>query len=193
MRFSHLRQLEIKLGLGFGLLFLCMVGILGANFVVTTRYEAITANLINHLYPARQQVRGIAILQLSLDSIGARYVLSYDPQQQTQLLKTYQQEVQELRTAIATANTLADTPVQRIALSDFTQYFFGYGGYYASNQEIFAQKQAGQLLGASDAYAQSPILSTVQQDINTYIGVIDGEIAQAQADELANARLNQIL
>ncbi|MEO8971569.1 MAG: diguanylate cyclase, partial [Ktedonobacteraceae bacterium] len=30
-------------------------------------------------------------------------------------------------------------------------------------------------------------------DINTYIGVIDGEIAQAQADELANARLNQIL
>ncbi|HLX39574.1 MAG TPA: diguanylate cyclase [Ktedonobacteraceae bacterium] len=193
MRFSHLRQLEIKLVLGFGLLFLSMVMTLGINLAVTTHYEAITNRLVNHLYPARQQVQEIARLQVSLDSIGARYVLSYDSQQQTQLLKTYQQQVQELRTAIAAANTLADTPTQREALFDFTQYFFGPGGYYASNQEIFAQKQAGQLLTASDAYANNAILPTIQQDINIYTGVVDGEIAQEQAEVLADARLNQLL
>ncbi|HVB21959.1 MAG TPA: diguanylate cyclase [Ktedonobacteraceae bacterium] len=193
MHFSRLRQLEFKLVLGFGLLFLCMVLTLGANLVVTTRYEAITDRLINHLYPARQQGREIVRLQLSLDSTGARYVLSYDPQQQTQLLKTYQQQVQELRTALVLANVLADTATQRNALFDFTQYFFGPGGYYASSQDIFVQKRAGQDLAASEAYARSPILPTIQQDINIYTGVVDQEIAQEEADESAVAQLSKIL
>lgn len=193
MHFSRLRQLECKLSLGFGLLFLSMVVILGANLVATTQHEAITDRLINHLYPARQQAQEVARLELSLDSIGARYVLSYDPQQQTQLLNTYRQQVQELRTAVALAHVLADTPAQRNALFDFTQYFFGTGGYVASNQDIFAQKQAGQLLAASDAYARSPILPTIQQDIKLYTDVVDREIAQEQSDEVAVARLNQLL
>ena len=190
---SHLRQLEYKLGLGFGLLFLSMVVILGANLIATTRHEAITDRLINHLYPARQQAEEIARLELVLDATGARYVLSYDPQQQTQLLKTYQQDAQTLRTAVALANRLADTSAQRNALFDLTQYFFGPGGYDASNQEIFAQKQAGQLLAASEAYARSPILSIIQQDIHIYTSVVDQEIAQVQSEESAVARLNQIL
>jgi diguanylate cyclase (GGDEF)-like protein/putative nucleotidyltransferase with HDIG domain len=185
--------LELKLGFGFGILFLCMVVTLGANLVATTQYKAITDRLINHLYLARQQAREIARLELALDSLGARYVLSYDPQQQVQLLQTYQQNAQQLRAAIASANALADTPAQRNALFDLTQYFFGNGGYYASNQQIFAQKRAGQVLTASDSYAQNPILPVIQQDIQTYTAVVDSEIAREEADQSAVAWLAQIL
>lgn len=193
MRFSHLRQLELKLGFGFGILFLCMVVTLGANLASTTRHEAITTRLINHLYPARQQAQEIVRLELALDSLGARYILSYDPQQQVQLLQTYQQNAQQLRTVIASANALSDTPAQRDALFDLTQYFFGDGGYYDSNQQIFVQKQAGQVLTASDTYARNPIFPTIQQDIQTYTDVVDHEIAQEQADESVVAGLAQIL
>ena len=193
MRLFHLHQLEYKLGLGFGLLFLCMIVTLSINLVATIRHEAITDRLIDHLYPARTQAQNIARLELALDSTGARYILSYDPQQQKQLLITYHQEAQQLRTAVASANALADTSAQRNALFDFSQYFFGDGGYYASNQDIFAQKQASQVLTASDEYADSPLLPTIQQDIKTYTDVVDHEIAQEQTDEVTVARLNQLL
>ncbi len=193
MHFSPLRQLEIKLGLGFGLLFLSMIVILGVNLIATSIHQDTTNRLIDHLYPARQQVQEISRLESALDSNGARYILSYDPQQQKQLLQTYHQETQTLWKALALAYTLADTPEQRTAIVDFKQYFFGVGGYYASNQQIFAQKQAGQNLTASDAYAQSPIFPTLQQDIQLYTDVVDNEISQEQARESQVAALVRLL
>jgi diguanylate cyclase (GGDEF)-like protein len=193
MRFSPLRQLEIKLVLGFGILFLCMIGMLGANLAATTRQQANTALLINHLYPAREAAQDISKLESSLDAHGARYILSYDPHQEAQLLQTYQQEVQALKAAITRATLLADTQAQRNALYDLSQYFFGDGGFYASSQQIFAQKQAGQQLTASDAYAQSPILPTIQQDIQLYTSVVDHEISLQQAQESQDASMVRIL
>jgi diguanylate cyclase (GGDEF)-like protein len=193
MRFSPLRQLEIKLGLGFGILFLCMVAMLVTNIAATSSQQAITDRLIDHLYPAREQAQEMSRLVLVLDSDGARYILSYDPQQETQLLQTYQQEALALRATIRRADTLADTPQQRGALDDFSQYFFGNGGYYASSQQIFAQKQIGEQLTASDAYAQSPILPTIQQDIQQYTGIVDQEILQEQTREAQVAGLIRIL
>lgn len=190
MLFSLFRQMKPThlLYLGFGLMLLCIVVTAGANLVAATQHLTNTALLIDHLYPARQSAQVIVRLTLAIDDEGAQYILSYDPHQEAQLLQTYQQNVQALRVAIAQATVLADTPQQHVALVDFTQYFFGGGGYYEDNQSAFAQKQTGQLLAASDHYVNSPFLPTIQHDMQIYTNVVEGEIAQADAREnvLAN-------
>src|SRR6202049_1867420 len=136
MPFSFHRQLKLVhlVRLGFALMLLCMMVTFSANLVADTRYQATTDRLIDHLLPARSNAKEIARLALVIDDTGAWYVLSNDPAQQAQLLQTYQQDAQALRVALSSAATMADTAEQRSALSDFTYYFFGSGGYYDSQQ-----------------------------------------------------------
>jgi diguanylate cyclase (GGDEF)-like protein len=195
MRFPALRYMKLThlLRLGFGLMLLCMIGTFGANLVANTQHQAITDRLIHHIYPARQQANIIVRLTLSIDDNGAWYVLSHSPQQQALLLQSYQQEVQALRLALAQALALADTPAQRSALDDLTQFFFGIGGYYATNQQIFAQKKANQDLTAGDSYVRSPFLSVIQHDMQIYTDEVEREITQQDAWENSLARLVQFL
>ena len=157
MCLSLFRQLKLvhRLGFGFGLLLLCMMLTLGVNLAANTQHQVITDRLIDHLYPARSEANRILRLTLTIDDNGAQYLLSYDPHQQAQLLRTYQQDVQALRVAVAKLTAIADTPEQRSAMDDFTQFFFGNGGYYALNQQAFAQNRAGQELTARDSYAHA--------------------------------------
>ena len=189
MPFSFHRQPKLVhlVRLGFALMLLCMITIFSANLVANTQYEATTNRLIDHLYPARDQAHEIARLALAIDDTGAWYVLSRDPVQQAQLLQTYQQDAQALRVALSSATTMADTAEQRSALSDFTYYFFGNGGYYESQQAFaFAQKRAGQDLLASQNYVKNPFLSSFQDDIRVYTDVVNREIARE------DARLNSV-
>jgi len=181
MRLPPSRRLKLTLGLGFGLMFLCLVVTLAANLAASIRYQSLTDDLIDHDYPARQIASTIDQQVLTIDDNGAWYVLSNDPAQQAQLLHTYQQQVQALRATIAQATALADTQTQRNALFDFTLYYFGNGGYLASNQQAFAQKQAHQILTASDSYARSPFLEVVQQDIQVYADAVGVEIQRENA------------
>jgi len=191
MLFSRFRQLKLihLLRLGFGLMLLCMMVTLGANLIATNEHQTITDRLIDHLYPARKQAGDVTNLLLTIDNEAAWYILSHDQHQQAQLLQTYQQDVQSLREGLARATAMADTPGQRDALIDFTQYFFGDGGYYATNQVAFAQKQAGQQLTASDNYVRSPFLVLIQHDIHVYVIVVEREIAQEDAAQDALATL----
>jgi len=195
MCLSLFRQLKLvhRLGFGFGLLLLCMMLTLGVNLAANTQHQVITDHLIDHLYPARSEANRILRLALTIDDNGAQYLLSYDPHQQAQLLQTYQQDVQALRVAVAKLTVLADTPEQRSAMDDFTQFFFGNGGYYALNQQAFAQNRAGQELTASDSYAHNPFLPTIRNDIQVYVNVVDREIIQKGAEQEWLARLVQFL
>ncbi|HLX58935.1 MAG TPA: diguanylate cyclase, partial [Ktedonobacteraceae bacterium] len=189
MPFSSHRQLKLVhlVRLGFGLLLLCMIVTFSANLVADTQYNATTDRLIDHLYPARNQAKEIGRLALAIDDTGALYILSRNPAQQAQLLQTYQQDAQALRVALSAATAMADTAEQRSALSDFTYYFFGDGGYYESQQAFaFAQKRAGQDLLASQNYVNNPFLSSFQADIQVYTDVVNSEIAQG------DARLNSV-
>lgn len=181
------------LAFGFGLILLCMTLALGTDMATSTRQATITDRLVNHLYPARRQVHEIARLVLALDDEGAWYILSHDPHQQAQLLHNYQQDVQLLHEAIAKATALADTSGQRDALAQFTHSFFGTGGYYEDNQQAFAQKQAGQERAADNNYVHSPFLPTIQYYTQVYDGVVEQEIAWAEADEDSAARLVRVL
>ena len=122
------------------LLMVCMMLTLGVNLAANTQHQVITDRLIDHLYPARSEANRILRLALTIDDNGAQYLLSYDPHQQSQLLQTYQQDVQGLRVAVAKLTAIADTPEQRSAMEDFTQFFFGNGGYYALNQQALPSK-----------------------------------------------------
>jgi diguanylate cyclase (GGDEF)-like protein len=189
MPFSFHRQLKLVhlVRLGFALMLLCMMVTFSANLVANTQYQATTDRLIGHLFPARSQAKEIARLALAIDDTGALYVLSNDPTQQAQLLQTYQQDAQALRVALSSAATMADTAEQRSALSDFTYYFFGNGGYYDSQQAFaFAQKRAGQDHLARENYVHNPFLSSFQDDIQVYTDVVNREIAQE------DARLNSV-
>src|SRR2546427_4087180 len=158
MPFSSHRQLKLVhlVRLGFALMLLCMIVTFSANLVANTQYQATTDRLIDHLFPARSQANEIARLVLAIDDTGAWYILSHDPRQQAQLLQTYQKDAQALRVALSSATKMADTAEQRSALSDFTYYFFGEGGYYDSQQAFaFAQKRAGQDLLASQNYVKN--------------------------------------
>ncbi len=190
--FRHMKLTHL-LRLGFGLMLLCMIGTFGANLVANTQYQTSTNRLIDHIYPARQQAQSILTLTLSIDDDGAWYVLSHSPQQQAQLLQNYQQEVQALRVALVQATALADTPAQRSALNDLQQFFFGPGGYYSTNQQIFAQKKANQDLTAGDSYVRSPFLSVIQQDMQIYTNTVNQEITQEDNLEASLAQLVQFL
>ena len=194
MPFSSHRQLKLVhlVRLGFALLLLCMMVTFSANLVANTQYQATTDRLIDHLFPARRQANEIARLALAIDDTGAWYVLSHNPRQQAQLLQTYQKDVQALRVALSSATTMADTAEQRAALSDFTYYFFGDGGYYDS-QQSFAQKRAGQDLIASENYVNNPFLSSFQDDIQIYTDVVNREIAQEDARQNALTTLVRFL
>ena len=195
MLFSALRRVKLthQLGFGFGLMLLLMVVTLGANLAASTQQQAITVRLINHLYPARLQAHEIIRLALAIDDNGAWYVLTHNSHQQEQLLQSYQQEAQALRAAVAKATALADTPGQRGALVDFTQYFFGSGGYIATNQQAFSEKLAGQDLTAGDSFVGSPFLPDIQLDMQVYTDVVEREIKQAVASGDAVARQVQLL
>ncbi|MDQ2906328.1 MAG: bifunctional diguanylate cyclase/phosphodiesterase [Ktedonobacteraceae bacterium] len=195
MRFSALRPMKLpqQLGVGFGLMLLCMVLTLGANLAASSQQQAITHHLIYHLYPARWQAHEIIKLTLAIDDDVARYLLSHIPGQQADLLNTYQQEARDLRVAVASATSLTDTAEQRAILADFIQSFFGTGGYYASNQEVFNLTQASQAVTANEVYATSPFLATAHQDMQTYIDVVEVEIKQEEANENGITRLVQFL
>ena len=195
MSFPAFRQMKLPhlLRLGFGLMLLCMIGTFGANLVANTQYQASTDRLIDHIYPARKQAYSIETLTFSIDDDGAWYILSHSPQQRTLLLQNYQQEVQALRVALVQATALADTPAQRSALNDLQQFFFGPGGYYSTNQQIFAQKKANQDLSAGDSYVRSPFLSVIQRDMQIYIDVVNHEIIEENLLEDSLARLVQFL
>ncbi len=193
MLFSLFRQRKLThlLYLGFSLMLLCIVVTGGANLVANRQHLSNTDRLIDRLYPARQSAQSVVRLMLAIDDSGAQYILSHNPQQQAQLLQTYQEDVKALRVAIAQSTVLADTPQQRAVLDDFMQYFFGSGGYYDDNQSAFAQKEDGQQLTASDNYVDSPFIPTMQNDMQIYSSVVDGEIAQAGAKE--NMLANMVL
>ncbi len=195
MRFPTFRQMKLThlLRLGFGLMLLCMIGTFGANLVANTQYQASTDRLIDHIYPARQQAHSIVTLMFSIDDDGAWYILSHSPQQQALLLQNYQQEVRAFRVALVQSAALADTSAQRSALNDLQQFFFGPGGYYSTNQQIFAQKKANQDLSAGDSYVRSPFLSIIQQDMQIYLNVVNHEITQEDMLEDSLARLVRFL
>jgi len=191
MLFSLLRQLKFTrlLSLGFGLMLLCIVATVGTNLAANTQHLANSDLIIDHLYPSHKSAEFIVRLTRAIDDQGARYILSYDPHQQTQLPQTYQQDVQALRVAVARSTALADTPQQRSALVSFTRYFFESGGYYEKNQQAFAQKRAGQQTTAGNTYADNPFLPRLEQEMQVYIDVVEREITQADAREGALSNL----
>ncbi len=185
LSFVRVQRLKLTplLSLGFGLMLLCIVTTVGANLIVTNQYQFNTDLMIDHLYPARQEIHTIIQLVLTIDDEGAWYILSNNPTQQKPLLQSYQRHVQALRAAVARARVLADTPQQRAALDDFSTYFFGKGGYLADNQTAFAEKQAGQELTADDDYVDSAFFPIVRQDIQIYTDIVEHEIARADASQ----------
>jgi diguanylate cyclase (GGDEF)-like protein/putative nucleotidyltransferase with HDIG domain len=185
LSFVRVQRLKLTplLSLGFGLMLLCIVTTVGANLIVTNQYQFNTDLMIDHLYPARQEIHTIIQLVLTIDDEGAWYILSNNPTQQKPLLQSYQRHVQALRAAVARARALADTPQQRAALDDFSTYFFGKGGYLADNQTAFAEKQAGQELTADDDYVDSAFFPIVRQDIQIYTDIVEHEIARADASQ----------
>ncbi len=185
LSFVRVQRLKLTplLSLGFGLMLLCIVTTVGANLIVTNQYQFNTDLMIDHLYPARQEIHTIIQLVLTIDDEGAWYILSNNPTQQKPLLQSYQRQVQALRAAVARARALADTPQQRAALDDFSTYFFGKGGYLADNQTAFAEKQAGQELTADDDYVDSAFFPIVRQDIQIYTDIVEHEIARADASQ----------
>lgn len=195
LSFARVQQLKLTplLSLGFGLMLLCIVTTVGANLIVSNQYQFNTDLIIDHLYPARQEAYTIIQLVLTIDDEGAWYILSNNPSQQKQLLQSYQQHVQALRTAVARARALADTPQQHAALDDFSSYFFGKGGYLADNQTAFAEKQAGEELAADDNYADSAFSPIIRQDIQLYTDIVGREIAQADANQDMLSKLLRFL
>lgn len=195
MRLFRHRQLKLTrlLNLGFGLMLICMLVTLASNLVTNRQQQAITDRLIDHLFPARQQASKVVRLILSIDNNVTWYILTHNRDQEVQLLRTYEQEVRQLRVELATVAQLADTPEQRNALTDVSQYFFGNGGYYANNQVSFALKQTNEDLTAEDNYVRSPFLPVILHDMQIYTDVVEREIVQEDITKDAVTALVQFI
>ncbi len=180
--FSNLK-IAHKLILGFGLVLLLMLGTLATDAVVSTGQTAVANHLVNHLYPARQAAREIVTLARAADSDAGRYLLELDDQSRAATdLRTYEQEVQQIRRALAQAYTLADTDGQRQNIQAFTTFYFGKGGYYEGSEASFTFKQAGKFSLAFGHFADTPLAPSLHA-ADLYIVTVEREVAQESAAE----------
>ncbi len=190
--FSNLK-IGLKLTLGFGLVLLLMLGTLATDVVVSTAQKAIADHLVDHLYPARQAAREIVTLARAADSDAGRYLLELDDQSRAATdLRTYEQEVQQIRQALAQANALADTDGQRQNIQAFTTFYFGKGGYYEGSEASFTLKRAGKFSLAFGHFADTPLAPSLHA-ADLYIVTVEREVAQETAAEGTASRLVLLL
>lgn len=176
-----------KLSLGFGLVLLLMSSTLAVDVLASTQQTAVVNRLVQHLYPARQSAHNIVTLARAADDDAAWYLMLRDTSQTAIYLRTYYQEVQQLRQTVTQTEALADTQVQRQELEQFVTFYFGKGGYYDDTVAAFRQKQAGQIQAAYTNFVDSPFTPSLQV-ADMYIASVDHEIAQEIAIEYTAAR-----
>jgi len=197
-----------KLILGFGLVFLLMVSILSIDVFNNLHQETLTQNLVGRLYPAQRTIAQIETLVQTIDDSGAWYILERvaipetsgrsksSPQQSSETLKSYYQQVAKLHTLIATAQSLALSSTQHRAIQDFTTAYFGRSGYYEGNEAVFRLKRAGHTQQAYQAYIKvlfAPSLVFVhhyqQESEQTIAQVVKDEHTYAQLTIISNILL----
>ncbi|MHB8597871.1 MAG: EAL domain-containing protein [Ktedonobacteraceae bacterium] len=176
---AHLKVAH-KLIVGFGFVLLLMSSTLAASAFASTQQTAVVDRLIHHLYPARYAARDIVTLSLDVDNDAARYLLSRDKGQAAASLRSYYQNVQQIREGVILAKALADTDTQRKELEAFTTFYFGKDGYYDDTVTAFKQKQAGKVQAAYDSFVHSPFAPSLQV-ADQYIAIVNREIAQETA------------
>ena len=190
--FSNLK-IAHKLTLGFGLVLLLMLATLATDAVVSTEQTAVANHLVDHLYPARQTASEIVTLARAADSDAGRYLLELDDQSRAATdLRTYEQEVQQIRQALTQANALADTDGQRQNIQAFTTFYFGKGGYYEGSEASFTFKRAGKFSLAFGHFADTPLAPSLHA-ADLYSVTVEREVAQETAAEATSSRLVLLL
>jgi len=139
-----------KLTLGFGIVLLLLIGTLVTDVSVSNQQSAVGDHITHHLIPASEAAHEIVTLTRAADDDGAWYLLARDTKVAAAALQRFEQDVQQLRAALAEAQALADTPVQRQDIQDFSTVYFRPAGFLDDTLGAFKQKQAGQLQAAYD-------------------------------------------
>jgi methyl-accepting chemotaxis protein len=187
-----------------------------AGMIASGNQATITNRIVNHLDPARIAAARIVTLVRSADDDGAWVVgsMSGDKAHSDQLAKDYYREVDELKTTVATALALADTDVQRAAIQEFTDFYWGTkpltdadratldaqsqsvfkgsDSYLFANEQVFAEARSGQFLKATFDYTTVPYVPALDS-AQVYIDVVAKQIDQATADVKSAAELTQTL
>jgi methyl-accepting chemotaxis protein len=203
-----------KLLVGFGTVLVLMGGALAVGIVASANEAAISDRIVNHLDPARLAALRIVTLVRSIDDDGAWVVnsMSGDKEHSDQLLATYYEEVDQLEATMAQALDLADTDVQRRAITSLKNFIWGTkpltsadratldakshsalsgsDGYLFGNEQIFALARSGKYLEATFAYTTVPYVGALDA-AQDYIDVVQAEIDQAAADQSSAATFTQ--
>jgi len=181
-----------KLAIGFGLVLLLLIGTLVTDVYVSDQQSAVGDHIIHHLIPAFGAAHEIVTLTRAADDDGAWYLLARDKKVAAASLNRFEQYVQQLRAVVAEAAALADTPVQRKEIQEFSTFYFRTGGFYDDTLGAFKQKQEGQLQAAYDNYVDSLLVPSLDA-ANGYANAVERDIAQETAAEDTASRLVLLL
>jgi methyl-accepting chemotaxis protein len=120
-------SLRTKLLGGTGLAIALLWVALGAATLIGASGNAITDRITNHVVPAEEAARDIITLVRSMDDDGAWYIgaVAGNKTHAATLLDTYYAEVEQLKTALDTADRLADTDAQRASVAKMRTFFLG--------------------------------------------------------------------
>ncbi len=186
-RFADLKVAH-KLLLGFGLVFLLIASMLIVNVLASIQQDMLLRRLVVRLYPARNTIEQVGMLIQAIDDDGAWYMLQSSPTQATEMLKSYDQKVGELRTLLDSAQQLAQSPKQQQDIKNLRNAYFGKNGYYVGNEVAFRLKRSGKMQLAYQAYVHVPFEPSLLI-ANGYQQEIEQAINQARAEDRVNVQL----
>lgn len=167
-----------KLFAGFGAVILLAVAGFAANEVIASQLKAEVSELADFHVPVATAARSAMTSLMTIDDLGAWYVLTTDPKQAEERLSLYRTEVETLRGHLAFVYDRTDTPKERVNLDALREFLDGKDGYFAGNETAFAMKAAGRIEEARQAYVSVPF----EPGIKHMQDFIASE--QAQIDEI---------
>ena len=154
-------NIQAKLLIGFGTVFVLVGVIVAANTVTSRKSAAISEAISEHLVPEQRAAADIITWVRSADDDGAWYIMTTDPAQAAAVMADYREDIKNVNDAVKRARQLADTPEQIAALNEFESFFNGRDGYVSSNEVAFALKAAGKDAEARALYVSIPFVPSL--------------------------------
>ena len=154
-------KIGVKLQAAFALVMLVFVSALFSAYVLNGKVAAILAMQDARLIPAQAAMLRTQLSVRRVDDDGTHSVIAENPRVASLSMVHYRKDVDDLATALAHLEDLANTPVQRQSIADYHRFLDGPRGYLQRNEAMFALKARGNFGAAIRLAAGSSVVPLV--------------------------------
>ncbi len=146
-------SMRTKLLTGFSIVLAILVILTGVTIVSLNSIQS-SYNTSVAMANVRGATKDLAQTITATDDIGAYYIMATKPAQAAQYLATYQSDIQQVNTVVATLKGLPQLPNESTTLAQFATVW---QQYQQSNVDAFALLAKGDVAAAQASYIGAPI------------------------------------